>query len=559
MTGKCAIGVDYGTESCRAVVFDIDRGEELAAAVFAYTDGVIDTQLPTSGEKVGYSWALQNPSDHLTGLRKTVREAVAASGVAAADIIGIGVDATACTILPTDEDLVPLALDEKWAGNPYAWPRLWKDHSSQEQADRINDLASARSECFLDFYGQKLSSEWAFPKLLKMFEEAPDVFAAAYRVLELQDWIVSTLVGKESRAASVAGYKETFQPTCGGYPSAEFLEELSPGFSKSTDLLGQDFLLPGAPAGQLCAEWADELGLNTETVVAAGNSDAHVAAVGVGIWEPNQMLLVMGTSVCNLMFTEDLHLVEGVAGIAKDGLIPGYWAYEAGQSGVGDTFGWFVENLVPNWFEKEAERQGTTIFGLLEQKAADLKIGESGILSLDWFNGNRSTLQDGDLSGLILGLTVTSKPEDIYRSLLESAAFGQREIFDAFEASEVPIDRVVIAGGIGLKSPLLMQMLADVLERPIEVSSSKQGPAVGAAMHAALAAGADKGGFADFREAAAMAPPTSHRYVPIEENVAAYAELLALYRELYREFGKERPERMHLLRTLAKRAGTQTK
>ena len=549
--GAYTVGVDYGTESCRAVVFDVQTGSVVADSEYVYPGGVIDQVLPETGQQLGHSWALQDPRDYLSGLVHTVGEAVKRSGVDPASIIAIGVDATACTIVPTDASLEALALQEEWRGNPYAWPRLWKDHSSQPQADQINSLAMVQDQPYRHFYGGKLSSEWTFPKLLKMYVEAPEVFAASAKVLELQDWLVSTLVGNETRGAAVAGYKETYQPTCGGYPSAEFLDELAPGFSRSVDRLGHQFLVPGEQAGILTRSWAEKLGLDPSTVVAAGHLDAHVAVLGVGISKPNEMLLVMGTSACNLMLASISDIVEGVGGIVKDGLVPGYWAYESGQSGVGDTFGWFVRNFVPSRLEREAEERGIGAFALLEQRAGELEIGETGLLSLDWFNGNRSTLQDGNLSGLIVGLTLRSRAEDVYRCLLESAAFGQREIFDSFERSGVPINRLVVTGGIAFKSPLLMQMLADVLNRPVEVNSSRQGPAVGAAMHAAIAGGAQRGGYADFDEAARSAPGTAVEYMPISENVQAYDQLFALYSELYEEFGKQVPGRMHLLRQIA--------
>lgn len=354
--------------------------------------------------------------------------------------------------------------------------------------------------------------------------------------------------------AAVAGYKESYQPTVGGYPDANFLDELAPGFSTVVSKLGEEFLPPGGCAGTLAPEWAEELGLSPDTVVACGNLDAHVAVLGVGISQPNEMLLVMGTSVCNLMMTSEFDEVNGVSGTTFEGLAPGYWAYEAGQSGVGDTFGWFVENLLPERIHLEAQAAGADAFSLLEAGAGQLNPGECGLICLDWFNGNRSTLQDGDLSGLIVGLTIGTRAEDIYRCLLEGAAFGQRQIFDAFADAEVSIDRVVACGGIALKSPLFMQILADVLNRPVEVNSSMQGPAVGAALHAAVAAGVRRGGFASFATACEIAPPTLTTYTPDSGRAAEFDRLFSVYQKLYTEFGTEYPERMHLLREISKNA-----
>ena len=549
-----AVGLDYGTESCRAVLLNLASAEVVTSSVYAYPHGVVDRTLPGSGERLPQSWALQYPGDYLNGLKTTVRAVVKESGVDPAEIGSLGIDTTACTLIPTAGQLRPLALDDKWQNNPYAWAKLWKDHSAQPQADRINMLGADRKEEFLKFYSGRLSSEWAFPKLLKLYEEAPDVFSAAAKVYELCDWLVSLLVGAECRGAAVAGYKETYQPTTGGYPDAKFLEELASGFSAVTAKLGSEFKAPGASAGTITSEWATELGLTPDTIIASSNLDAHVAALGVGISNPNEMLLVMGTSVCNLMMTRDFKEVRGVSGTVFDGLAPGYWAYEAGQSGVGDTFGWFVNNLVPERIQREAQAANSDIFSLLERRAQTMNPGETGLLCLDWFNGNRSTLQDGGLSGLVMGLTIGTRAEDVYRCLLEGAAFGQRQIFDAFADAGVEIERVVACGGIALKSPLFMQILADVLNRPVEVNSSMQGPAVGAALHAAVAAGETRGGFSSFEAACEIAPATAATYEPDPARSLRYAPLLKLYKQLYDEFGDKQPDRMHMLRDISAKA-----
>ncbi|MGO1592201.1 MAG: ribulokinase [Ancrocorticia sp.] len=557
MTQSFAIGIDYGTESCRAVVLDLADGAVVASSVFEYPHGVVDRVFPPTGAELPQSWALQYPGDYTEGLVATVQAVLRESVVNPEDVRAFGIDATACTLIPTFADLTPLALDDAWNSNPYAWAKLWKDHSSQPQADRINQLGAERSEEFLNYDGGKLSSEWAFAKTLKLYEDSPEVFGAADKIYELGDWLVSSLVGNESRGAAVAGYKETYQGPIGGYPSADFLDSLAPGFSSVVTKLGHDFLVPGQEAGTLTSEWAERLGLSTHTVVACGNLDAHVAVLGAGISQPNEMLLVMGTSVCNLMLTENYGAVDGAAGIVYDGLIPGYWAYESGQAGVGDTFGWFTRNFVPEALSTEATERGISTYELLEERAAAMKPGESGLVCLDWFNGNRSTLQDADLSGLILGLTLGSRAEHVYRCLLEGSALGQKQIFDAYEAHGVHISRVVATGGLANNSPLLMQMMADVLERPIEVSASDQGPAVGAALHASIAAGSQRGGFDNFEQASTIAPGTARTYEPNPDNTAAFTPVWEMYNELYEEFGKERADRMHSLRRYADRIAAQ--
>ncbi|MBD8063528.1 ribulokinase [Oceanitalea stevensii] len=551
MTRNAAIGIDYGTESCRAVVVDLASGSELGEAVHLYRSGVIDEVLPATGQALPPSWALQDPADYVEGLTAVVRGAVAASGLTADEVVGIGIDTTACTVIPTTADGVPLATTPHWRAEPHAYAKLWKHHAAQRHADRVNALARTHGGLFLNSYGGKISAEWLVPKALEIFEAAPDVFAAADRLIELEDWLVSQLVGHEVRGAHVAGYKANYRAEDAGYPSEQFLEELSPGFAAVLGKLGHDLVGPGARAGGLTEEWAQRLGLRPGTAVASGNMDAHVAMLACGVAGPGDMVLVMGTSVCNLVLSAEKQHVEGMSGVVKDGIIPGYWAYEAGQPGVGDTFGWYVRNFLPQRYAEAAEAAGVSGFDYLADRAAALRPGESGLVALDWFNGNRSVLVDAHLSGVLVGMTLATRPEHVYRALVEAAAFGQRTILEAFESSGVAVDRIVACGGLPGKSPLLMQVLADATGREIHLSASANTPALGAALHAGLAAGSAAGGYDSFAEAAAFGRISETAYTPDPEAGAVYDRLYRIYDRLSTDLGRRPEDVMYALRDIA--------
>lgn len=553
MVEALALGLDFGTESCRAVLVNLDTGAEVGSHVGVYEHGVVDRVFPPTGRALPLNWAIQYPTDYLDSMVVCVRGVLDASGIDPQRVVAIGVDTTACTLVPVGEDDAALAGDPQWQGNPYAYAKLWKDHSSQPQADRINERASEVGERFVDYYGGKTSSEWVLAKTLKLYEDSPEVFDAAARIYECGDWLVSSLVGNETRGSVVVGYKASYQPALGGYPSSDFLDSLAPGFSQVVDKLGSTFVKPGECAGTLTREWADRLGLTEGVAVAASNLDAHVAVLGAGITAPNEMLLVMGTSVCNLMLADELRFVAGVAGVVEDGLVPGFWAYEAGQAGVGDTFGWFVKNLVPREIHSEAEKRGLSVFDVVEERAAALQPGGAGLVALDWFNGNRSTLMDAHLSGMVVGMTLQTTPEEIYRALVESAAFGQRTIIEAFRGAGVPVRRIVACGGLPAKAGLLMQTLADVLDMEIEVSSSVHTPAVGAALHAAIAGGKKVGGFDSFPEASRIASPIAKTYVPDPARRRQFDDLYRIYAHLYDLFGTSNAGIMHALREIAGR------
>ncbi|MFB9880387.1 ribulokinase [Planobispora siamensis] len=542
------VGVDFRTLSGRAVVVRVSDGAEVGSAVHEYAHRVIEDRLPGTDVRLGPDWALQSPEDWREVLRTAVPEAVAVSGVSPSQVIGIGTDFTACTVLPATAGGTPLCEVEGLAARPHAWPKLWKHHSAQPHADRINALAAARGESWLARYGGKISSEWEFAKALQVLEEDPEVYDLAERWIEAADWIIWQLAGVETRNICTAGYKGIYQD--GDYPSEDFLAELNPAFAGFTGKLGRELAPLGGLAGRLTAEAAEWTKLPEGIAVAVGNVDAHVTAAAADAVRPGQMVAIMGTSTCHVMSSDSLAEVPGMCGVVRDGIVPGLWGYEAGQSGVGDIFGWFVETCVPGSYEREAERLGRTVHEHLTELAAAQKVGEHGLVALDWHNGNRSVLVDHDLSAVIVGQTLATRPEHTYRALIEATAFGARMIVETFEDSGVPVEEFVAAGGL-LKNRFLMQVYADVLGRPISVIGSDQGPALGSAIHAAVAAGAYPG---IEEAAAAMGKRTEAAYVPDAGRADAYDRLYAEYCHLHDHFGRgEHPhgnDVLHRLRAL---------
>lgn len=544
------IGIDFGTESARALVVDAGTGRSLASAVAEYRHGVIDDRLPGTGQPLGAEWALQHPADWLEAMTTAVRQAVAQAGVPVEEIVGLGIDFTACTVLPVQQDGTPLALREGWGALPHAWPKLWKHHASQPQATRVTDLASEMQTAWLPRYGGRISSEWLLPKALQVLEEAPEVFAASDLIVEGGDWVVWQLTGSFVRNACAAGYKGLWHKR-DGYPSDDYLTQLHPGLAGfyRTRGGGQAVVPAGARVGTLTADWASRLGLSVDTAVGAAIIDAHAGVLGSGATAPGDLMLILGTSTCHLLLADREALVPGMAGVVEDGIVPGLFAYEAGQAAVGDTFAWFIDTLLPADLRAEAEAAGVSPHAVLEERASALHPGESGLLALDWWNGNRSTLVDAELSGLIVGATLATRPEHIYRALIEATAFGTRVITDALRDGGVAVRRVIAGGGL-TRNRLLMQIYADVLDAPIEVAAASQASALGAAMLGAVAAGSRAGGHATVAEAAsAMAPAALETYHPAARAVSVYAELFALYTELYDLFGRQ-PRLMHRLRAL---------
>ncbi|GGS56732.1 ribulokinase [Actinokineospora fastidiosa] len=543
------VGVDFGTLSGRAVVVRVRDGAELGAAVHEYRHGVVDRVLPATGAALPPDWALQVPQDYRDVLRSAVPAALADAGADPARVIGVGTDFTACTMVPTTADGTPLCELPEFAGNPHAYVKLWRHHAAQPQADRINELAARRREKWLPRYGGLISAEWEFAKGLELLEEAPEVYAAMDRWVEAADWIVWQLTGRYVRNACTAGYKGVYQD--GRYPSRDFLAALDPGFADFVaDKVEQPIGALGARAGTLTAAAAAWTGLPEGIAVAVGNVDAHVTAPAARAVEPGQMVAIMGTSTCHVMSGDVLREVPGMCGVVDGGIVPGLWGYEAGQSGVGDIFAWYMENQVPPRYHEQASERGISVHDLLSELAAAQEIGEHGLVALDWHSGNRSVLVDHELSGIVVGMTLGTRAEDVYRALVEATAFGTRVIIDSFTDAGVPVRELIVAGGL-LRNPLLMQIYADVVNLPLSVIGSAQGPALGSALHAAVAAGA----YPDIRAAsAAMGAKEPSVYQPVRANVAAYERLFAEYAELYDHFGRGGNDVMHRLRAIRRAA-----
>ncbi|MGC0271978.1 ribulokinase [Pseudactinotalea sp. Z1739] len=547
-----AVGVDFGTLSGRAVVVRVADGAELASAEHAYRHAVMDTVLSAGdGQSLPPDWALQNAADYVDVLKNAVPEALRRAGADPADVIGIGTDFTASTPLPVRGDGTPLSELPEFTNNPHAYVKLWKHHAAQAQADRITSLAAERREPWLPRFGGMISSEWQFAKGLQLLEEAPEVYAAMDHWVEAADWIVWQLSGTYAPNPCAAGYKGIYQD--GRYPSSDYLAALNPDFATfAQEKLPSEIATLGASAGPLTAEAASWTGLPEGIAVAVGNVDAHVTLPAANAVDPGQLTLIMGTSTCHVMNADELREVPGMCGVVDGGVVDGLYGYEAGQSGVGDIFGHFVATGVPRAYAEEAAARGENLHTYLTHLASQQPIGGHGLIALDWHSGNRSVLVDHELSGMIVGQTLATRPEDTYRALLEATAFGTRTIVEAFTDSGLAVQELVVAGGL-LKNTFLMQMYADVTGLPLSTIVSEQGPALGSAIHAAVAAGA----YPDVRAAgAAMGGRTVGAYTPDPQAHRAYSALYAEYQKLHDYFGRGGNDVMRRLKAIRRQALT---
>lgn len=555
---RYVVGIDFGTLSGRALLVEVESGREVATAVHEYADGVIETQLPGTRKRLPPDFALQNPADYLAVLSTTIPKILRAAKIRPEHVIGIGADFTSCTMLPTKADGGPLCLDKQWRKNPHAWVKLWKHHAAQPEANRINELGQQRGEMFIKAYGGRYSSEWFFSKLLETLNDAPEIYDAADRFIEAGDWIVWQLCGQEKRSLSAAGYKAMWvYPKEGAsddtenrwtYPSNAFFKALHPKLEHVVEKkLGTRLFPLGSRAGGLTPIMAHKTGLLRGTPVAVANIDAHVAVPACSVTTAGKLVMIMGTSTCHLLLGKQRHAVPGMCGAVQDGVVPGYWGYEAGQACVGDVFAWHVDHGVPAYVQAEAKKARLSVYQLLERQAATLHPGESGLLALDWWNGCRSVLMDADLTGLLIGATLANRPHEMYRAFIEATAFGTRKIIDAFASEGVAIDELYACGGLAQKNSLLMQIYADVTGRPIKVAESEQTCALGAAMHAAVAAGF----YPDIHAAAQkMARVRKKVYQPKAHHKLVYDRLYAEYTRLHDWFGRAPSSTMKLLKQL---------
>jgi len=541
---KYSIGLDFGTNSVRTLIVDVATGAEMATSVFDYERGeggvVVDKKDP--------NLARQHPADYLKGLEFSVKSALAAAAesdeFAPDRVIGIGVDTTGSTPLPVDADGVPLALKEEFAANPDAMAWLWKDHTGHAEAEEITSCAATDRPEYLAKCGGTYSSEWFWSKILRCCRVAPDLFGAAHTWVEIADWIPAVLTDTTHpdmlrRGICAAGHKAMFHASWGGYPDAGFLGGIEGGLERVRRTLPDRSYHVAEAAGALTAEWAARLGLSAGIPVATGAFDAHLGAVGSGIRD-GVLVKIIGTSTCDMAvkpLDADLPDIPGLCGIVPESILPGFHGLEAGQSAVGDIFNWFVNRVAPGGAESGSHEA-------LTRGAERLLPGESGLLCLDWHNGNRTVLVDQRLTGLLAGMTLHTTPAEIYRALVEATAFGARVIVERFEEYGVAIDRVVNCGGISAKNPMVMQIYADVMNRPLEISRSTQTCALGAAMAGAVVAGSAAGGHEDFAAAtAAMTGVLDETFQPEPTSAAVYDRLYKLYRRVHDVFGtKDRAE-----------------
>lgn len=549
---KYVVGVDFGTLSARAVIASVKDGTIYGESTSEYRHAVIDKMLP-GNIPLGKDWALQYPADYIRALKETVGDAVRKSGIKNTDIIGIGIDFTSNTILPLDKEGVPLCERKDMADNPHAYAKLWKHHATQKEADLATEIAVKRKESFLKRYGNKISSEWMLPKIMQILNEAPEIYEKTDRFVEAADYITERLTGRRSRCNSCAGYKNLYSEE-EGYPSEDFFYAIDPRLKHIVrEKFPEQVLTVGSLAGYINAGSPD-IGLAEGTAVAVPTIDAHVAVPAVGISGPGQLLMIMGTSGCDIICDSRQLEVKGICGCVKDGVLPGYYGYESGQSGMGDIYDWFAKNCVPQSYTAEAEKRSIPIQSFLTEKAEKLKPGETGLLALDWWNGNRSVLSDSNLSGLILGLNLNTKPEEIYRALIEATAFGKRRIIENYSDSGIAIESIYACGGITSKNSMLMQIFSDVLNREIKCSAVKQTGAFGAAMLAACAAGKAKGGWDTIYEAInAMSKKPEKIYKPIPENVEIYDRLYKYFLKLHDWFGIENSGFMKDIKAMSKK------
>ena len=548
---KFTIGIDFGTESARAVLVDVNTGKLAAASVYKYSHGVISENIPNTNIKLGPNWAIQHPNDYINALKRTVPKLISESQISPEQVIGIGVDFPGSTVIPTTQDGTPLALIDGYKDDPHAWPKHLKHLAAQHKAEQLTKIASDRFEPFLDRYGGKINPEWFFPKVWEIYDGSSSVYHAADRLIEASDWMVWQLTGVETRNICEAGFKALWSKA-EGFPLETFFSAMDANLRDVVDRKMKHEISPlGEQAGELTETAAKWLKLQPGTPVATGILKNHAAVPAATVAEPGKMVVILGSRFTHMVLSTKEHRVPGMCGMVEDGIIPGLIAYQAGQAGSGDHFTWFMQNAVPSSYETEARKRKISLFALLEEKAANLEPAESGLVALDWFDGNRSILVDRELSGLILGYSLKSKPEEIYRALLEATVFGTRKIFETFIASGVPINEIIVTGGDPSRSQLLLNILANVTSMEIRVAESPYASALGSAMYAAVAAGESRGGYNTIQDASnKMARLKTKTFLPNNNDKKTYNRLYSEYTLLHDYFGYGHNNAMKRLKNL---------
>ena len=560
--GKYTVGVDFGTLSARAVIVDVSNGKVISDAVSAYSHGVIDEHLPFSDERLPADFALLHPQDYIDSFRIAVSGAIEKAQIDENNIIGIGIDFTCCTLLPIKADGSPLCFDDEFKNEPHAFVKLWKHHAAQPYADRFNEVAKELCPELLDRFGGRVSPEWMFPKIMETLDKAPSVYDAADYFIEAGDFITYLLTGRLTKGYVLAAYKALYHHE-DGYPPKELFAALD---KRLEDLIETKLNMPMVYTSE-AAGYVDPLSrkkfgvpegapwLPDGIAVSCPLPDAHAVASALNASHDGDMFALFGTSSNYMLISNEYQIMDGICGVVKDGLYPGFYAYEAGLCCFGDHFEWAVKNVCPESYHKEAEQLGISDIEYISKKAHSLAPGESGVIALNWFNGNRNPLTDYFLSGAFIGLTLATKPEDLFRALVEANAFGTRLIIENFEKNGVKVDKMTAAGGITFKSPFIMQVLADVLGKELHTSSYLHSSSLACAIYASVAAGEKAGGYDELDEACkVMSDPCPTVYVPNPEAHAIYDRLYAEYIALVDHFGRGGNDVMKRLRTISAEA-----
>ena len=538
-TRKYVIGLDFGSLSGRALLVDVATGEDIADFVVPYAHGIMSECLPDS-TLLPLESAVQHPRDYLDVLSSVVRGVLEKAKVSADDVIGVGVDFTAATVLPVDEELTPLCFREEFVSHPKAYATMWKDHTAAPQAALIDRVSAQRGEKHLGYLGGKCSAENGLAKVLAILQTDEAVYSAAHRILEAGDWITMLISDTDRKGYNFAASKEFWNPALGGYPSTEFMKALDPRFENVVEeKFGGDTVSYEPCCGFVSRRGAELTGLREGTAVAIPYVDGYCSMPASGVITPGKMSMVIGTSLCHFVSSVEQKQIPGLCASVYGLMYPNYTTHEGGQSSCGDLYQWFIDQCLPESYVSLARERNISVHALLREKLAESAPGSTGLICLDWFNGNRSVLSNADLSGMIVGLTLQTKPEEIYRALLEATAFGTRRILEQIVASDVAVDEIIASGGIASKDALMMQILADVTGRPIRICASAQAAAHSTAMFAAVAAGKKRGGYDTLEDAAEVMVKLLDRvYVPNEKNKEIYNKLYEQYLLLHDFFGK---------------------
>lgn len=546
------IGIDYGASTANTVLVDVSNGKMVANASYHYTHGIIEKKLPKSNIELPEGWALHHPKDYINALKRTIPKLVSTSQISPDQIIGIGIDFAGSTLIPTLSDGTPLALLEVYQDVPHAWPKMWHHTAAKEKANRLTQLAIERFETFLDRYGGQINAEWFFPKVWDLFDDHSSLYNASERLIEASDWIIWQLTGVETRNLCAAGYKALWSKS-EGFPLETFFAAMDSDLANVIDeKMKRDITPVATQAGELSEEAAKWMGLKPGIPVATGILGPHAAVPAATVAEPGKMVLILGSSFIHMVLSNREYRVPGMSGMVDDGIIPGLMGYEAGQAGGNNQIDWFLRTAIPAIYERTARQRNMSILDLMEEKASKLFPAESGLVALDWWNGNRSILADPDLSGLLLGYSLETTPEEVYRTLIEAAAFGTRKIFETFIASGVPINEIIVScDGIKSKNDLFMNVLANVTRMEIKLAECPYSSALGSAIHAAVAAGEARGGYGTIPDAVEKMAHLSRKvFTPNNNDKKTYNRLYSEYTLLHDYFGYGHNNAMKRLKTL---------